>query len=87
MQKNILETIIIGAGMSGLTAALYASRKRMDYKIIAPDFGGQFLISGEILNYPGIVQTTGIELKSVMEKQMEANQVKIVALLPNVWVN
>ena len=78
MQKNILETIIIGTGMSGLTAALYASRKRMDYKIIAPDFGGQFLISGEILNYPGIVQTTGIELKSVMEKQMEANQVKII---------
>ncbi|NQU99756.1 MAG: FAD-dependent oxidoreductase [Parcubacteria group bacterium] len=77
MNKNIFETIIIGAGMSGLTAAMYASRKRMNYKIISTDIGGQFLVSGEVLNYPGIIQTSGIELKTVMEKQMEANQVKI----------
>jgi thioredoxin-disulfide reductase len=77
MNKNIFETIIIGAGMAGLSAAIYASRKRMDYKIIAPEFGGQFLVSGEILNYPGIVKTTGIELSSIMKKQMEANQVEI----------
>lgn len=77
MQNNKYETIIIGAGMSGMTAALYASRKRMNYKIISTDIGGQFLVSGEVLNYPGIVQTSGIEFKSVMEKQMEANQVKI----------
>lgn len=75
--KNKLETIIIGAGMAGLSAAIYASRKRMNYKIIAPEFGGQFLVSGEILNYPGIVETTGIELSSIMKKQMEANQVEI----------
>ncbi len=79
MKENKLETIIIGAGMSGLTAAIYASRKRMNYKIIAPDFGGQFLVSGEILNYPGIIQTTGIELRSIMKKQMEINQVEIVS--------
>lgn len=76
--KEKLETIIIGAGMAGLSAAIYASRKRMNYKIIAPKFGGQFDISGEILNYPGIVQTTGLELKSTMKKQMELNQVEVV---------
>ena len=77
MENKKLETIIIGAGMSGLTAAIYASRKRMNYKIISTDIGGQFLVSGEVLNYPGIIQTTGVEFRSVMEKQMEANQVEI----------
>lgn len=78
MPNKKLETIIIGAGMSGLTAALYAARKRMDYKIIAPSFGGQFLVSGEVLNYPGIIQITGVELEAVMKKQMEANQVEVI---------
>jgi thioredoxin-disulfide reductase len=73
------ETIIIGAGISGLTAAMYASRKKMDYAIISPDFGGQFMVSGEVLNYPGIVKTTGIEFSEIMEEQMKFNQVKVVS--------
>lgn len=63
--------------MAGLTSAIYASRKRMRYEIISSDFGGQFMVSGEILNYPGIVRTKGTALKVVMEKQMAFNDVKI----------
>jgi len=70
------DTIIIGAGISGLTAAMYASRKRMKYEIISTDFGGQMMISGEVLNYPGIVKTSGLELRSTLEKQMGFNKVK-----------
>ena len=57
------DTIIIGAGIAGLTAAIYASRKKMEYKILSSDFGGQFMVSGEVLNYPGIVKTTGMMLR------------------------
>ncbi len=71
------DLIIIGAGMSGLTSALYAARKRMDFEIISTEFGGQFGVSGEILNYPGIVKTTGVKLSSIMKKQMDFNQVKV----------
>ena len=73
------DTIIIGAGIAGLTAAIYASRKRMKFEIISADFSGQFMQSGEILNYPGIVKTTGAEFSKIMEEQMKFNDVKIKA--------
>lgn len=70
------DTIIIGAGIAGCTAAIYAARKRMKYELLSSEFGGQFLVSGEVLNYPGIVQTTGIEFSQIMKKQLEFNKVK-----------
>ena len=72
------DTIIIGAGIAGLTAAMYAARKRMNYELITTQFGGQFMVSGEVLNYPGIVKTTGVELNSIMEEQMKFNEVQTV---------
>jgi thioredoxin-disulfide reductase len=71
------DTIIIGAGIAGLTAAMYAARKKMKYEILSADFGGQFMVSGEVLNYPGLVKTTGVEFSSIMEKQMKFNNVKV----------
>jgi len=72
------DTIIIGAGISGLTAAMYAARKRMKFEIISTEFCGQFMVSGEVLNYPGIIKTTGGEFSSLMKEQMDFNQVKVV---------
>jgi len=71
------DTIIIGAGISGLTAAMYAARKKMNFEIISIQFGGQFMVSGEVLNYPGIVKTTGFEFSSKMEEQMKFNNVNV----------
>jgi thioredoxin reductase len=70
------EVVIIGAGIAGCTAAIYATRKKMDYLLIARDFGGQFLESGEILNYPGIVKTTGDKFLKMFEEQMKFNNIK-----------
>jgi alkyl hydroperoxide reductase subunit F len=72
------DVVIIGGGIAGQTAAIYASRKRMDFLLLTKELGGQFLNSSEILNYPGIIKTTGIEFKSVMDKQLEFNKVKPV---------
>ena len=70
------DTIIIGAGIAGETAAIYAARKRMNFLLLAKELGGQFLESGEVLNYPGIIKTTGSEFESVMEKQLKFNEVE-----------
>jgi len=72
------ELVIIGGGITGETAAIYASRKRMDFVLITKELGGQFLESGEVLNYPGIVKTTGAEFSEAMEEQLKANGVKPV---------
>ncbi|MBW2992255.1 NAD(P)/FAD-dependent oxidoreductase [Candidatus Woesearchaeota archaeon] len=71
------DTIIIGAGIAGLTAAIYAARKRMNFEIISSDFGGQFMVAGEVLNYPGITKTTGAEFSKIMEEQMKFNDVNV----------
>lgn len=74
--SRMYDAVIIGAGIAGQSAAIYAARKRMDFLLLAKEIGGQFLESGEVLNYPGIVKTTGVEFSSIMERQMEFNGVK-----------
>ena len=73
----VYDTIIIGAGIAGCTAAIYASREKMNFLLITKQFGGQFMESGEVLNYPGITKTTGAEFAMQMEKQLKFNNVKI----------
>ena len=74
----IYDLIIIGGGITGQTAAIYAARKRMSFILIAKELGGQFLESGEVLNYPGIVKTTGAEFSIIMEEQLKFNGVEPV---------
>jgi thioredoxin-disulfide reductase len=70
------EVIIIGAGIAGCTAAIYASRKKMDFLLVSEEFGGQFFESGEILNYPGIKKTSGADFSEMFEEQLEFNNIK-----------
>ncbi len=52
--EHIFDTIIIGGGPAGYTAALYASRAGMDTVVIEKmSVGGQMTLTGEIDNYPG----------------------------------
>ncbi|MBD3204219.1 thioredoxin-disulfide reductase [Candidatus Woesearchaeota archaeon] len=73
----MFDTIIVGAGIAGMTSALYAARKRMHFEILATEFGGQFMVSGEVENYPGIVKTTGVEFADKMKDQMDFNNVNV----------
>ena len=76
-KSKVYETIIIGAGIAGLTAAIYASRKRMNYLIFSEDFGGQINISGEIENYPGFAKTNWVEFSKRFQEQVKYNNIKI----------
>lgn len=64
------DLIIIGAGPAGITAAIYAIRKKISLLVIAKDVGGQTAWSGGIENYTGYQFITGPELTSKFEEHM-----------------
>ncbi len=71
--KNIYDLIIIGAGPSALTAAIYAARENIKTLLIEKaTVGGMAAMTDMIDNYPGFPEgITGFELSSLMQKQAE----------------
>lgn len=76
-QNKIYDTIIIGAGPAGFTAAIYAARREMRTMIISKDLGGQISLASEIENYPGFKRIEAFDLISKMNEQVTALGVEI----------
>jgi alkyl hydroperoxide reductase subunit F len=68
---HVYELIIAGAGPAGITAAIYASRKKMDFIVVAKEVGGQVSYSSEIENYTGFQFISGEELASKFEQHLQ----------------
>jgi alkyl hydroperoxide reductase subunit F len=64
------DLIIIGAGPAGITAGVYAARKRMSVLVVSRDIGGQAAISGDVENYTGYQFITGPELAQKFEEHI-----------------
>lgn len=65
------DLIIIGGGPAGLTAAVYAARKKMNLLLLTKEFGGQLMWTKEIENYMGYQFISGPELISKFEEQVK----------------
>lgn len=75
---EILDLLIIGAGPAGMTAAIYASRTNLNFKIIdklAP--GGQMIKTDIIDNYPGFPKISGEELSLKLTDHLKTLGVNI----------
>ena len=64
------ELIIVGAGPAGMTAAVYAARKRLNILLISDDVGGQPITTVGIENYMGYQFIEGPELMQKFEEQV-----------------
>ena len=73
----MFDTIIIGAGPTGLTAAIYASRRMMKTLVISKSIGGQIVWASEVENYPGIKAIEGPNLAKNMHEQAKSFGVEI----------
>lgn len=65
------DVIIVGAGPSGLTAALYTARRGLSVLVLSQDIGGQAATTGTVENYPGFDLIDGYELMTKFRTQAE----------------
>ncbi len=65
------DLIIIGAGPAGMTAGIYAARKKLRTLILTRDIGGQTAWSADVENYPGFTMLRGVDLVEKFEEHLE----------------
>jgi len=74
---NTYELIIVGAGPAGITAGVYAARKRMNVLMVAVDVGGQASLSWDVENYLGYQFITGPELAQKFKEHLDQFDVEL----------
>lgn len=65
------EMVIIGGGPAGMTAAVYAARKKINTLLLSKDLGGQVLTTVGVENYMGYQFIEGPELMQKFEEQVK----------------
>ena len=69
--EKVYDSVIIGAGPAGITAAIYLKRANKDILLIEKATpGGQITKSSTVENYPGFVQISGPDLASKFYEQI-----------------
>lgn len=71
--SKIQDLIILGAGPAGISAAIYASRAKLDTLWLEKKFvqGGQIVNTYEVDNYPGMPGMNGMDLGEAMAAHAE----------------
>ena len=77
-QRTIYDVVILGQGVAGFSAGLYAARYQIKAVIIGETFGGETATGGLIENYPGIVSIEGYDLMLQMKEQVEKYDVPVI---------
>ncbi len=70
------DLIIIGGGPAGITAGIYAARKKLKTLLITKEWGGQMVKTNYIENWPGIKATTGPELIKKMTEHLKEFEIE-----------
>lgn len=73
MEPKEYQTIIVGSGPAGMTAAIYAQRAKLSALVIEKDFvsGGQMVKTSEVDNYPGLPGMGGYEIGETFRAHAE----------------
>lgn len=80
------DLVIIGGGPAGVSAGVYASRKRLKTVFITADFNSQSVVSENIQNWIGTVSLSGQELADNLKKHLQAYAEDVVSIQEGEWV-
>lgn len=69
--------IIVGGGPAGITAGIYAARKKIGTLLLTEDFVGQVGEAFDIENYPGFKKIRGAELMEKLEEHLREFEVEV----------
>ena len=75
------DLIIIGGGPAGVSAGVYAARKRLKTLFITADWGGQSIVSEDIQNWIGTPSIAGPKLASDLRGHLESYAGDILTVL------
>lgn len=71
------DLIILGSGVAGLAASIYASRYKLNHLIFGKMPGGQVIDAHVVQNYPGFVSISGLDLVKKFKEHVESYGVTI----------
>jgi len=92
MTGNPYDFAILGAGVTGLGAAMYAGRLNLRTVVVgnagvrsaAQDIGGMITLTDVVENYPGFIRLTGEELAQKLEAHARSY---LLVEIKNTWVD
>ena len=80
MKKEVFDILIIGGGVAGITASIYAKRRSKKVAIIEPFLlGGQLAQIEKIENFPSYEVISGFELMQNFQKQVQNLGIKVIS--------
>lgn len=81
---TVYDVVIIGYGPAGVTAAIYAARKRLSVLVIGELPGGEVRNSGDIENWPGDGETDGNALADKLIDHLTLHKDQVTTLVDKV---
>jgi len=73
----MFDLIIIGGGPAGITAGIYAARKKLNTLLITKEWGGQIIKASDIQNWPGEKSISGPDLMKKMVEHLKGFEIEI----------
>ncbi len=72
------DTVIVGSGVTGFAAAMYAGRLNMKTAVIGETMGGTITLTNIVENYPGFKSITGMELAQRLEEHARDYEIEVM---------
>lgn len=76
----MFDLLIVGGGPGGVSAGVYASRKRLKTALVVEEWGGQSIVSDDVQNWIGTISISGAALAKALENHLKAYAGDIVTI-------